>query len=402
MSETGYEDISYKNAEEALKSALKNYVGTEKTFTRPLDLVVIKLKELEQTRNKILKGIDNKIKIELDQVNLNLTKNKLLSRKLVIENLRQKILLNLNSNQNPNSSLDLDFEIIGTNFDKSKIIFLENKIKELNYENKKRLFAIIIISFLLILTTIMAIIRNPIYYGSVFITAISIIILFFYKFKNKKQISELISRKNKEILDINAFHKKNIFKEYDIIINELNDINIKIKENEIILENILEVEQELTKIDEKIYQYEIKKNKLEEINEALKIAQNVLKEANDELKTDFIPILNKKMSSVLNVITNKKYVDLRADDSLLLKTIDSKTGNIISVLELSGGTIDQIFLALRIAVSDINSINNEKLPIIADEIFAQYDDERTKQTLKYFFDISNDRQIILFTKSTAN
>jgi hypothetical protein len=51
-SQTGFEDVSLKKVEGALKEALKNYVGTEKTTTRPIDRVNARLEELYSDRVK--------------------------------------------------------------------------------------------------------------------------------------------------------------------------------------------------------------------------------------------------------------------------------------------------------------------------------------------------------------
>ena len=46
-----------------------------------------------------------------------------------------------------------------------------------------------------------------------------------------------------------------------------------------------------------------------------------------------------------------------------------------------------------------DEISNEKVPIILDESFAYYDDERLKNILNYLVNEFNDRQIIIFTCS---
>ena len=65
------------------------------------------------------------------------------------------------------------------------------------------------------------------------------------------------------------------------------------------------------------------------------------------------------------------------------------------VENLSMGTIDQMYLALRI--SSISEVAEEKVPIILDEAFAYYDDTRLKNILKYINDEYSENQIIIFT-----
>ena len=60
---------------------------------------------------------------------------------------------------------------------------------------------------------------------------------------------------------------------------------------------------------------------------------------------------------------------------------------------LSIGTIEQIYLSLRLAI--MNEISKEKLPVILDEAFAYYDDQRLEAALDFLSKIDN--QVILFT-----
>ncbi len=56
-----------------------------------------------------------------------------------------------------------------------------------------------------------------------------------------------------------------------------------------------------------------------------------------------------------------------------------------------------MYLSLRLSIAD--TITEEKLPIILDEAFAYYDDERLENILQYLAEEYKDRQIILFTCS---
>lgn len=72
--------------------------------------------------------------------------------------------------------------------------------------------------------------------------------------------------------------------------------------------------------------------------------------------------------------------------------------SVISPQYLSGGTVDQIYLALRIGLCDVICENtHESLPLIFDEVFAHYDDTRTKCAIDFFQELSLNHQIILFT-----
>ncbi len=75
-----------------------------------------------------------------------------------------------------------------------------------------------------------------------------------------------------------------------------------------------------------------------------------------------------------------------------------ENGNYISVEKLSTGTIDQLYLSLRLSI--IKELSEENIPIFLDESFAYYDDERLKNILKFISDEFKNKQIIIFTCTT--
>ena len=64
---------------------------------------------------------------------------------------------------------------------------------------------------------------------------------------------------------------------------------------------------------------------------------------------------------------------------------------------LSDGTLDQLYLAARLAVSELVLQNDEPCPIILDDALANFDDERAKYALELLSEIALYRQIIFFT-----
>ena len=62
---------------------------------------------------------------------------------------------------------------------------------------------------------------------------------------------------------------------------------------------------------------------------------------------------------------------------------------------LSTGTIDQLYLSLRI--SSLDELVEENMPIILDETFAYFDTERLENVLKFLSNKYSNRQIIILT-----
>jgi uncharacterized protein YhaN len=64
---------------------------------------------------------------------------------------------------------------------------------------------------------------------------------------------------------------------------------------------------------------------------------------------------------------------------------------------LSEGTRDQLYLALRLAFLEDYSARNEPAPLIVDDIFQTFDDERASAGLKVLAGTAERFQTVLFT-----
>ncbi|NLM84546.1 MAG: hypothetical protein GX189_07585, partial [Clostridiales bacterium] len=64
---------------------------------------------------------------------------------------------------------------------------------------------------------------------------------------------------------------------------------------------------------------------------------------------------------------------------------------------LSAGTVDQVYLALRLAVCRLVLPQEDPAPLILDDALANFDDTRMGYALDYLLELSKERQILLFT-----
>jgi len=133
--------------------------------------------------------------------------------------------------------------------------------------------------------------------------------------------------------------------------------------------------------------------------DCLKIALEVMQEASDEMRKSFGPELNRKTSEIFKSLTNGKYGNI-----LVTKDYDISIQSGIHYREwkyLSNGTVDQAYLALRLAIADLISDKNIYLPLFLDDVLMQYDDERMDAALKFLSDYAvqkgDEFQLLLFT-----
>ena len=80
-----------------------------------------------------------------------------------------------------------------------------------------------------------------------------------------------------------------------------------------------------------------------------------------------------EVSKVMEKISNGKYKNVRININGEI-IVEENTGSYVTAESLSIGTIDQLYLSLRLAT--IKEISKENMPIILDEAFAYYDEER--------------------------
>ena len=64
---------------------------------------------------------------------------------------------------------------------------------------------------------------------------------------------------------------------------------------------------------------------------------------------------------------------------------------------LSAGTLDIMYLAVRLAVCELALPDGEPCPLILDDALVNLDDERLEQAMKLLSEIAHERQVILFT-----
>ena len=137
--------------------------------------------------------------------------------------------------------------------------------------------------------------------------------------------------------------------------------------------------------------YETRKE-LEKKLSLIKITLNALDGSHEKIKKSFTPALNKKASEYFGYITDNKYSRIFCDEGF---NISVEADLPRESAFFSGGTIDQLYLSLRMALIDM-MFPSESMFIILDQPFMQYDTTRSHRTLKLLESLSDNRQILLF------
>lgn len=128
--------------------------------------------------------------------------------------------------------------------------------------------------------------------------------------------------------------------------------------------------------------------------QAISIAMETLQQANAQLQQRFSPQLNRAAGALLSRLTGGKYHALSLDKELEASASGERDVLPHSALYLSKGTVDQIYLAVRLAVCDLCLPD---APLVLDEALAAFDDVRAKRALELLQELSAQRQILLFS-----
>ncbi len=445
---SGEDNTSYKKVVGNLSKKLLEDVGTDRTVGRPLNDITDKIKELEKNKKEIDYFLDinkeikqNKIEVE-QQIKIIEKEINLVDE---IKNIKEK-------NEKENEKININ-ENIKKEYSE-KINYLKNKIndnkkiKEKN--NKKNIINLFFISILIILNILINFINLPkiiekiIIYGTIVYLILNILSYIFRKnklnkIKKNKKIEEIKIEKEIEILEENKNNKekeilnikekinkknndeliliKNKFNKYfnneEIIklfnnnlefINEQIEIlnkeynNKKIELNTLIIkekdiDNKLENKSEC---EEQLEYYKEQMKDLLDLEKSINIAKETLEEAYNEMKNEITPKFTKDLSLLMQKISNGKYNNVSFNSEYGLK-VEIESGEYVDCNKLSIGTIDQLYLSLRL--STMNEITEEKMPIILDETFAYYDNERLENILKFIYENYKNNQVLIFTCS---
>ena len=190
------------------------------------------------------------------------------------------------------------------------------------------------------------------------------------------------------------FNSEKIDEEINLLENEISNQKIEFNKLELKKDNIDPQLENLANLEEELSALEEQYHALQKNNESIELAKKLLEKAYEKMKNSLSPIFTEKLSKNISKITRGKYTNLYFSDEQGL-TVELDSGNYVPAERLSIGTIDQLYLSLRLAMLD--DISKEKVPLILDETFAYYDNDRLKNILVYLTTEFKDRQIIIFT-----
>lgn len=454
---TGDDGVSYKKAIDKLNKKQLDEIGTDRSSGKPINISISKINKYEEEIKEleIYKEKQYNIEKEINDLKKEIEKEK--NKEKYLKELKEK----KDEERIENEKINFNDKILNKNeesIEKNKneiedLINKKEKIESNKIENKinGKIYFILIFIFCLSAIAIYVIIKNITFSMILCILAIGLLILYFINknkvLKQNKKVLEKINKINYEfdekisslkneikVLEENNSEQKNEIKKINEKINSLKNEKEKIKNkyiyklnneelnllfncidyNEIIdnvqnlirikelnlntlelnnkniienLENLINLE-ELLQIEKQNYE------ELKEKNDKINMAKMLIEKAYEKMKNSVTPKFTSNLSENIFEISDGKYkkVTINDDEGII---VELPNGKYVSAEKLSGGTIEQLYLSLRLSMA--KEISDENMPIILDEAFAYYDDERLKNTLEFLSNKFKENQIILFT-----
>lgn len=133
---------------------------------------------------------------------------------------------------------------------------------------------------------------------------------------------------------------------------------------------------------------------LEKIHAATLLAQQTLLEAKLELQRRFAPRISRRAQELFGRLTGGRYERITLGEDFSLSAAAEGENTLYGTLWRSDGTVDQLYLALRLAVAEELTPD---APLVLDDAFVRFDDCRLTQAMQILKEASEGKQVILFT-----
>lgn len=226
--------------------------------------------------------------------------------------------------------------------------------------------------------------------------------------KNIKSIEEKIEEEKRKKLDfIYIKYHKNINEDFlniktleqiqfkiQLLQEKISNTKVDLHRFELDKSNIEPQLDKLANIEEEIELQKEKEQQLEKLNMSFELAKTILTKCYENMKETVTPKFTQNLSQNIADITNNKYKNVNFNEQSGL-VVETEKGDYVSASHLSVGTIEQLYLSLRLSM--IKDLSSETLPIILDEAFAYFDDERLTNFLETISKKYKENQILIFT-----
>lgn len=153
------------------------------------------------------------------------------------------------------------------------------------------------------------------------------------------------------------------------------------------LGNAPQLQSQLSAVNDRI-------QRLETTIMALTLAQNTLEEAAAALQRRFAPQIARQAQAYFTRLTQGRYEKLNLDQELEVQVRTREEDTLRASRWRSDGTVDQLYLALRLAVAQALT---PEAPLVLDDALVRFDETRLAAAMEVLKEQAKEKQVILFT-----
>lgn len=129
----------------------------------------------------------------------------------------------------------------------------------------------------------------------------------------------------------------------------------------------------------------------------LLLADMLIRDTVQRIEQERQPDVLRRASSLFARITDGRYQRVFRPVEGQGLEIEDASGSTRPPAALSRGTLEQLYVALRLGLAEAFTENVGALPLIMDDVLVNFDPERARGVAQALFDVSNGRQVLIFT-----
>lgn len=408
--ETGEEEVSYGKTKSKLEKIILEEIGTERTQNKPKNIVRKEIEKNELEKQQLEKNRQRYEELTEKIAQLETESWKADKMEGILKRVIQVKSSYFQNVEDRKDALKIAMQLIQEENQKK-----QDK-KNRKYQQITRICGIVFT----VLAAVLVYMQQFIFAGIVAFVAIGMLLvqgIFSRNLKKEVQLGDL-TKKEKEIweeekekleMEKNKIRQAKLGISKEVLSGILDEPleettkrweNLQLKQKDKMLElHQYEIEREsiknavnrLNEIEESLAVSYEEEKKLQRYETCIRLGIEVLERSYEQLKKEVMPDVSKELRENVGKTTNDKYNQVIYNDKQGI-LIENEQGEYITVDKLSVGTVDQMYLGFRMAIL-------KKLchaPLILDEIFAYFDDERLESTLITLNEMAKENQIILF------
>jgi uncharacterized protein YhaN len=127
------------------------------------------------------------------------------------------------------------------------------------------------------------------------------------------------------------------------------------------------------------------------------LAGRLLAETRRRYERERQPDVVKSAQAYFRQITNGRYERITAPPGDASVRVETEAGDQLQPSQLSRGTVEQLYLALRFGLIEEFARHAEPLPVVMDDILVNFDEARTERAASAIAQLAATHQVIFFT-----